>query len=130
MVVYDRLTLECGERRIEIKKGESFPLDSDEKLNECRTSMIARVDWPGRLGEPEGDVAIYEYRDASDKKHYIATNYDMTDEIVDAISDNPLEAVGYAALEMLDWSLKHGYVDDVDKILKTYAKLAEDLNNN
>ena len=127
MVVYDRLVLECG---IEIKKGESFPLDSDEKLNECRTSMVARVDWPGRPGEPEGDVAVYEYRDTSGKTHYIATNYNMTVEIVGAISDDPHEAVGYAALEMLDWSLKHGYADDVAKILKTYAKLAEDLDNN
>lgn len=102
MVVYDKLMLECGERKIVIEKGESFPLDSDEKLNECRTSMIARVDWPS--SEPEGDVAVYEY-DASGKKYYIATNYDTTDEIVDAISDDPLEAVEHAALEMLGSNL-------------------------
>ena len=126
MVVYDKLMLECGERKIVIEKGESFPLDSDEKLNECRTLMIARVDWPSN--EPEGDVAVYEYN-ADDKKYYIATNYDTTDEIVDAISDDPLEAVGHAALEMLDWSLKHGDVGSVDKILKTYAKLAEGVSN-
>ena len=124
MVVYNKLELECNDKKIKIEKGERFPLDSDEKLEECRTKMIARADWPGRPGEPSGDVAVYEYN--GDKKYFMVTNYDMTDEIVDAISDDPLEAVGYAVMDMLDWSLKHN-AQDVSDILVTYAKLVENL---